>query len=63
MFCLSLLIYPRIFLSVFICIIVSSLIRDIFIVFNYYYYYYYYYYVFMSVSCFGLVVSTCQVIG
>ena len=47
-----LLIYPRIFLRVLYCLLVGFLVCVIIL-----------YYMFMCVSCFGLVVSTCQVIG
>ena len=47
-----LLIYPRIFLRVLYCLLVGFLFCVIIL-----------YYMFMCVSCFGLVVSTCQVIG
>ena len=47
-------VYLRIFLSV---LFVSSVIKDILIMFMYYHH------VFIYVSCFGLVVSHCQTIG
>ena len=48
-----LLIYPRIFLRVFV----------VYRLFLGYFYFVVFYYMLMFVSCFGLVVSTCQVIG
>jgi len=47
-------IYPRIFLQCIHCVSSVSMVSFCVVIF---------YYMFMCVSCFGLVVSTCQVIG